>query len=139
MKLPAIQSLLRAVLSVGLAVMLSLQVSGLGKLLYACSMTGEVGPRCCCDHAREDRRDGQDALEGEPCCERVGERAVLQVIPSVSPELLPEELPLWRPPARVLARQALLIPGDQSPPPQARGPPRAQGPPLFLQHRSLLI
>ncbi len=122
-----------------MAVLVAAPTSGLGQLLYFCTMTKDVGPRCCCQHeAQQDTIEGP-SLTAAPCCEIVS--AEEQIPPTrvevVWPELETPQFvampfqPGFRTPVRAPTRLTM--------PHGPRGPPPDTGPPIFVRYCSYLI
>ena len=122
-----------------MVLLVAVPASGLGQLLFFCTMTGAVGPKCCCQHEVE-----QDALEGAslraaPCCEVVSaEQPISPTRDEVQePQFETSKFialsftPSERTPVRAPTRLAL--------PHGSRGPPPDTGPPIFIKHCSYLI
>lgn len=113
--------------------------SGLGQLLYFCTMSGEVGPRCSCGHSTEGGQPQVATASAPGCCELVGVDRLVQT-PRV--EVVPQEVEapelLVLPPRPDAALARDLSSGlafCQSP----RGPPPRTGPPIFIENCSFLI
>jgi hypothetical protein len=138
MALPNLQIVVRAMALV-MAMLVAVPASGLGELLFFCTMTGEVGPKCCCQHEVE-----QDLVEGlsvsaVPCCEIVGSE---QQVPPARVEV---HTPKFETPqfAALLFKPGnhtqIHIPTRLALPHGSRGPPPDTGPPIFIKHSSYLI
>ena len=127
-----------------MAILIAAPASGLGQTLYFCTMTGEVGAKCGCEHEESaDVADGP-AIGAASCCEVVGveKQQPPAFIEAVAPDLetpkfvalidksdhwLPTPVPNFR-----------LEPwGPRGPPPDPVTP--SGGPPLFIDHCSYLI
>jgi hypothetical protein len=57
-----------------LAILLALPAAGLSELLFFCNMSGEIGPKCCCEHADIAMTDGPSLSEAS-CCKEVSVQA----------------------------------------------------------------
>ncbi len=136
MALRNLQFVVRAMALV-MAILLAVPASGLGQLLFFCTMTGEVGPKCCCQHEVE-HIEGP-SLSTAPCCEVVSAESL--VLPTRVEVQAPQfevaqlaDLP-FKPSdrTRVRASTRLVLPLG------SRGPPPDTGPPIFIKHCSYLI
>ena len=113
--------------------------SGLGQLLFFCTMTGEVGSQCCCQHEVERDVREVSTLRAAPCCEVVSteQPALLSWVEVPAPQLkTPPFITLSFAPSertRVRAPTRLALPYD------SRGPPPDAGPPIFIKHCSYLL
>jgi hypothetical protein len=113
--------------------------SGLSQLLYFCTMTGEVGPKCSCMHEVKTIAPEGPALSAAGCCELVSSDAQLQPIWAelTAPELeSPEPMGLPTSPVEPAVAQ---IPAELMWSNGPRGPPPWADPPLFIQHCAYLI
>ena len=138
MTLRNLQLVVRSIALV-IAVLVAFPVSGLGQLLFFCTMTGEVGPKCCCQHEVE-----PDALEGPSlraasCCEVVS--AEQQVPPMrVQVQASQFETPQFSALRFTLSdRTRVCAPTGLALPHGSRGPPPDTGSPIFIKHCSYLI
>jgi hypothetical protein len=113
--------------------------SGLGQFLYFCTMSGEVGPKCCCAHRAQGDRSQVATVSAPGCCELVGvDRLVQTPRVEVSPQEVeaPELLVLPpRPDTQQARKRASGLAFCQSP----RGPPPRTGPPIFIENCAFLI
>jgi hypothetical protein len=123
----------------GLVLLFGLLVSPLAapKLLYACSMTGRLGPACCCGgQSRAQAPDGP-SVDRSSCCraeaperhlgsavEKAGSFGVAHGTPQPTTELIVVHRPSLRP------HQPSMRARSRAPPPI--------GPPLYILHRSFL-
>jgi hypothetical protein len=122
-----------------MALVLAAPTSGLGQLAYFCSMTGEVGERCCCRHEAEKASPDGPTMSAAPCCEIFNPDEQLQPtrFELKSPEFeTPEFVAL---PTASDDRIQVRKPTRVALPHGARGPPPDTGPPLFIQNCSFLI
>ncbi len=126
-------------LALGLAILVAVPASGLGQLVYFCTMTGEVGPKCGCQHEVDLEHAGHPSVSTAPCCEIVSSE---QHVPPTRVEVhtLQFETPnlvtlRFQPSHRTLGR----VPMDLAVPHGPRGPPPDTGPPIFIRHCSYLI
>ena len=135
-----LQSVMRAP-ALMLVLLAAVPASGLSPLLYFCTMTGEVGPGCCCEHEGEvePATTTGSTLSAAPCCEVVSADPQVQLtrVEIVSAEL---EAP------RVVALSHQLSDRSQvhlakrlALPHGSRGPPPDYGSPIFIQHCCYLI
>jgi hypothetical protein len=112
---------------------------GLGQLLFFCSMTGELGAQCCCEHEAELTLSDQPTASSGPCCEAVSNDTLVPPsrVDSVVPELASPSFVLAKTvaPASVyrLATRRTVAPYT------ARGPPPDTGTPLYILYSSFLI
>ncbi len=122
-----------------MALLVAVPASGLGQLLFFCTITGEVGPKCCCQHEVE-----QDALEvpslrAASCCE------VVSAEQQVPPTRVEVQAPQFETPQFVALpfapseRTRVRAPTRLALPHGSRGPPPDTGPPIFIKHCSYLI
>jgi len=133
--------LLSRAMALLMAILLAVPASGLGQLVYFCSMTGEVGPKCSCQHEVEAFALDGPVLTVAACCEVVGSDSLLLPtrVEVVSPEFETSKwvaLP-YKPAHRLLERNPTRLALLQSH--GSRGPPPDSGPPLFIKHCSYLI
>jgi hypothetical protein len=120
------------------AATLLVPASALAQVVYLCTMTGAIGPKCCCSSVSEEPRAAPSRAQFErpDCCEAQAQAsrdaiaAAADHMPSVGPAVLVSTLALADlfdlERASSLSRAA-----------QARGPP-ALGPPIYLENCSLL-
>ena len=126
-------------MSVLLIVLLTIPISGLGQLLYLCSMTGEIGPRCCCQHLEqiEDRKDA--TIHAPSCCESVNTEnyhSVGQVQIKGSQDQINRILAVvthWN------MSQSTRVSRVEETVLGSRAPPKSTGPPIFVRYCSFLI
>ena len=123
-----------------MAILVALPAIGLGSLQYFCTMTGEVGPKCCCQHEADGAELDVPSVSAGQCCEVVS--AERQVLPTrvevITPDLEGPQFVLL-PQASSDDRLLVRAPTRLAVPHGSRGPPPATGPPLFIQHSSFLI
>ncbi len=133
MLLRNLQLVMRA-LALGMIILVAVPASGIGDLLYFCTMTGEVGSKCCCQHEAPQDIVAEPSLTAAPCCKVVSAE---ELIPPVRVEVVP---PQFEPPLLVVVS---FLP-DHFPtavraPTQLNLPDGSCGPPLFVKHCSYLI
>jgi hypothetical protein len=127
-----------------MAILIAAPASGLGKTLYFCTMTGEVGAKCGCDH--EESADVADAptIGAASCCEVV---SVEKQLPPAFVEVVAPDLETPKIVALLDKSDHWLLtctPNLRVEPWGPRGPPpdpvySSGGPPLFINHCSYLI
>ena len=135
MTLHRLSATLRA-LTLGAMILLAAPTSALAPLLYFCSMTGAVGPKCCCNHAQAP--DPHEPAAGSiGCCAALNNSAAgaAHLLRDSAPSLdLPlieaQPRPLTLRPAARLDRRAPARLGARSPPPDTA---------LFKVHCTYLI
>ena len=121
-----------------MAILLAAPTGGAGQFVYFCTMTGERGPKCGCQHDAE-ASEPHSSLSAVPCCEVVGANAQLQPtrIEVISPEFeTPQFVALPFASAHRLQLSATTSIARSY---GARGPSPDIGPPLFIKHCSYLI
>jgi hypothetical protein len=138
MRIRDIQLFVRMMVA-SIAILVSVPGTGLGHVLYLCSMTGQLGAKCCCDHEVQASNADGTSLSMTPCCEVVnGEQrlnparvqsvspklAILQFIPPAYPQSRPERVTVS---TGLVALQA------------SRGPPFDTGSAIYIRHCSYLI
>ena len=138
MRVRALQLSVRILVFV-LGLMMAVPASGLGQLLFFCTMTGQVGPRCCCQPEVREETEAGPKVSSAPCCEVVrAEQPVPQVrahveAVQIEPPIVVTMTTPFRARARVHGPIASLLHWGP------RGPPFDTGPPLFAKHCSFLI
>jgi hypothetical protein len=124
-----------------MAILLAAPASGLGQLLYFCTMTGEVGPKCCCQYEAEVDADASESatLAVAPCC----------MFDSADQQLQPTRVEVVL--SEIETQQFVALPYLEDSPLLvrkstgnvlslgSRGPPPDTGPPLFIKYCSYLI
>jgi hypothetical protein len=122
-----------------LVLLMALPTAGIGELLYACGMTGNIGPRCCCSIDAKGQTPGDLDISTGSCCEIVPEEGLVQAtwFESVSQKIEPPQeadaLRVSFPKAtpHPLSHSRILR--------QPRAPPPDLKTPLFRQHCTYLI
>lgn len=132
-------TILARVLAVLMAALVALPASGLGQLLVLCTMTGEVGLECCCQHDAEAASTDGPSVSSALCCEALSADPQVQPtrIQVVSSEFeTPQFVALaYEADDRLLARAPTGLASAYA----SRGPPPDNGPSLFIKHCSFLI
>ncbi len=138
MALRNLQLVMRAMALV-MAMLVAVPASGLGQLLYFCTMTGEVGPKCCCQHEVGQDRVEVPTMSAAPCCEIVSAE---QQVPPTRVEIHPPQFEtpqLATLPFKPADGTLVRVPTRLALPHGSRGPPPDTGPPIFIKHCSYLI
>jgi hypothetical protein len=120
------------------AATLLMPASALAQVLYLCTMSGLIGPKCCCSAPQEEpeaapqgpRFERPDCCEAQAQASRDAIAAAADHMPSVGPAMLVSTLTITD---LIDLERAASISGAA----QARGPP-ALGPPIYLENCSLL-
>ena len=125
------------IISVLFIAVLTIPMSGLSQLLYLCSMTGEIGPRCCCQHEAQDH--DEKTVQVPSCCESVNtafQSSSCRIQMKASQDQK----------TRMLATVAHVNVTKKIPALQmqdgvlgSRAPPKSTGPPIFIRCCSFLI
>ena len=122
-----------------LALLLAVPVSGVGSLIFFCTMTGGLGPKCCCQY--EVKQDAIDvpSVRAAPCCQEVSverqvppTRAEVQAPQFETPKFVASRCSTGEH-TRVGALERLALPNS------SRGPPPDTWPPICIKHCSFLI
>ena len=118
------------------SVLLVFPVSSLASVQIFCSMTGEVGQACGCEH--EASTDAEPTISAAPCCEIVSAEFPAPPPRADAPDIEGPELVALRPIAPTIEAPR-RSPSRIAVPHGARGPPSGTAPPLFLKYCSFLI
>jgi len=121
-----------------MAILVMAPSTGLAQTLYFCTMSGEVGPKCCCNHDRDSLSAKGPALLATPCCE-VSSKVSRHQAQGIQVEITKLKNPTFIALPEIVhasligvtLSQLALLNGSTSPP--------NTGPSLCIQHCSYLI
>ena len=126
-------------MALAMATLVVAPANGLGQLLYFCSMTGAVGPQCCCEHEAEALLPDGLSISAAPCCDIVNQetRVPPARLEAISPDFDgPDHIAAHPSP---IAERQVAVPSPRLLPRTTRGPPFATGPPLYVENCTYLI
>jgi hypothetical protein len=121
-----------------LGIALVAPASGLGQLLFYCTMTGEVGAKCCCHHEAADD-DSDMALLAAACCEAVNADTAVTLNPLEFVTEQEERQNKFHQTNGVQANSKGFASTAHVLRKRARSPPADSGPPIFIKHCRYLI
>ena len=137
----SIRRIVRHLMTLLMVLLITLSSKGLSQVIYLCTMTGQVGPLCCCQHMEEleERSKVEDStpdLSSPSCCELIDQESVYLSLHSPSSTLdlsspYPQESThqITHDQSTALKRSKVCSHSH------ARAPPlKATGPPLFIQY-----
>ena len=125
-------------LALVMATLVAAPASGVGQLFF-CSMTGEVGQRCGCEHEVATSSVNTLSVSTAPCCEAVDQQSRVQPVrvEALSSDFDgPDAVAAHPVPA---AQRHVSVASPRLLPYPSRGPPFATGPPLYIENCAYLI
>ena len=127
------------VMALLMAILVAAPASGLGQLLFFCTMTGETGSKCCCQQEVEQDALDMPSLRAVPCCELVS--AKQQIPPTRVKVQAPrfEKMKAVVPPFARIGGTLVRAPTRVALPHGFRGPPPDTWPPIFIKFNSFRI